>query len=76
MRKEYTTSIRNTLGEALPPEIQRVKELRELYARDSRTRHLALRMMDAEIAEAEKANAEQDVLAMMRSYLNLKGYNA
>lgn len=67
-----TTSI-DTLGEALPREMSRVRDLIPIY--DSVPMgHIAAGLMRASIDAAQRALAEGDVVAMIRCYQDLKGY--
>ncbi len=65
-----------TLGDALPREMARVRdELLPIY--DSiPTGIFAATMMRADLDAAAKALAEGDVVAMLRVYESLKGYSA
>lgn len=66
----------NNLGEALPKEQARVRELITQY-RDpilKGTGELAARMMELSLQEADKAVMSGDVVAMIAAYQDLKGY--
>ena len=69
-----------TLGEALPKEITRVRDIQDEYKKLRSMPNVVVEpqiaMMEAEIRAAIKASAEGDVIAMMRSYESLKGYEA
>jgi len=63
-----------TLGEALPREMARVRdEVMPVY-QTIPTGAFALAMMRLDLDAAAKAMAEGDVLAMLKSYEALKGY--
>lgn len=65
-----------SLGEALPREMKRVRdEVIPAYIAIGPSGGLALLMMRAELDAATKALAEGDVVAMLRAYENLKGYS-
>jgi hypothetical protein len=64
-----------TLGDALPAEMARVRELLPLY--DAiRTGVFAATMIRHDLDEAARALAEGDVAAMIAVYQCLKGYSA
>ena len=65
-----------TLGEALPKEQARVRELILLY-RDPELKgagNLAAMMMEQSLKAADQAVISGDIVAMMRAYEDLKGY--
>ena len=62
-----------TLGDALPKEIQRCQELLTQYAAIGATGTFAYTMIQADIAAANKAMMEGDVVAMLRAHEALKG---
>lgn len=65
----------DTLGEALPREMSRVRDdILPLYDRIPEGR-LAAMMMRQDLDAATKALAEGDVAEMMRRYESLKGYS-
>lgn len=64
-----------TLGEALPREMTRVREIIPLYD-GVPTGFIAATMMRQSIDRAQKALAEGDVVEMIRCYEDLKGYSA
>jgi hypothetical protein len=64
-----------TLGEALPKEMARVRELLPMYDAIP-TGIFAATMMRADLDAAAKAMAEGDVVAMLRVYESLKGFQA
>lgn len=67
----------NTLGEALPVEMARVRdEVMPAYIAIGPAGAFALAMMRADLDSAAKALAEGDVITMVRAYNSLKGYNA
>lgn len=70
------TTESRSLAEALPLEIERVKELIKLYE-DPMLKgagDLACALMKMDIDKAEKATQEQDTVAMLRAYQELKTY--
>lgn len=65
-----------SLGEALPKEMARVRdEVMPAYIAIGPPGIFALTMMRADLDLAAKALAEGDVVAMIRVYESLKGYN-
>lgn len=67
-----------SLGEALPKEQARVRELIRQY-RDpilGGAGEIAARMMEVSLQAADKAIMSGDVVEMIRVYEDLKGYNA
>lgn len=62
-----------TLAEALPKEQQRVRDLLPVYDAIP-TGIFAATMMRHSLAQAERASASGDVVAMLVAYNNLKGY--
>lgn len=63
------------LGEALPAEIARVRDqVMPAYIAIGAQGSFALAMMRTSLDAAIKALAEGDVVAMMRAYEDLKGY--
>ncbi len=67
-----------SLGEALPKEQARVRELILQY-RDPMlggSGVFAAAMMENSLREADQAVMSGDVVAMLRAYEDLKGYNA
>lgn len=64
-----------TLGEALPREMTRVRKLIPLY-RSVPMGFLAANMMERSLDEAQRVLAEGDAVAMIRCYQDLKGYEA
>ncbi len=65
----------DSLGEALPKEMARVRdEVLPLYLQIP-TGIFAATMMRADLDAAAKAMAEGDVVAMLRTYESLKGYS-
>ncbi len=64
----------NTLGDALPKEMARVRdEIMPMYVEIGQSGALALSFIRRDLDIAAKAMADGDVVAMMRSYLTLKG---
>ena len=65
----------NTLGEELPKEMARVRDiLMPKYLSIGPAGGFALTMMRAELDRATRALAEGDLLTMIRSYEALKGF--
>jgi hypothetical protein len=65
----------STLGEAQPREMARVRdEVMPIYQEIGREGLPALTMMRLELDAAAKALAEGDVVAMLRAYESLKGF--
>jgi hypothetical protein len=66
----------HSLGEALPREMARVREMvMPEYIRIGPPGQLALMFMRKALDEAAKAMAEGDVVAMIRAYQELKGFD-
>lgn len=63
-----------SLGEALPAEQARVRELLEQYVEIGPPGAFAAAMMRQSLANAEKAAISGDVVAMIRAYEDLKGF--
>lgn len=64
-----------SLGEALPKEIARVRDqVMPAYVAIGPAGQFALMMMRADLDLASKAMIEGDVVAMIRVYESLKGY--
>jgi len=69
------TNNQNTLGDALPQEIARVRdEVLPEYIAIGPAGAIAAALMRQSLDLAAKAMAEGDVVAMMRACLELKGY--
>lgn len=67
---------RETLGEALPREMSRVRDkVMPAYISIGDPGKFALAMMRADLDAAAKALAEGDVIEMIRVYESLKGYS-
>lgn len=67
----------DTLGEALPREMARVRDqVMPPYLEIGQAGQLALAMMRVDLDNAAKAMAEGDVIAMARAYQALKDYSA
>lgn len=64
------------LAEALPLEIERVKEIVKIYRQPELkgAGEIAARLMEVDIKKAEMATIEQDTVEMLRSYYILKEY--
>lgn len=62
------------LAEALPKEQARVRELIEMYREIGPAGAFARMMMEHSLRAADKAASEGDVVAMLRAYEDLKGY--
>ena len=64
-----------TLGEALPLECQRVRELKEIYlALPQGVGRFAALLMEKALQQADKAMIEGDTVAMLRIYQELQGF--
>ena len=63
-----------SLGEALPAEMARVRDMIPIYLESGPGAVFAVAMMRASLDAAAKAMAENDVVAMLRAYEDLKGY--
>jgi hypothetical protein len=64
-----------TLGDALPREMARVRDHVLPYYTPEVNGQFAAAQMRADLDAAAKAMAEGDVVAMMRAYESLKGWN-
>lgn len=68
------------LAEALPKEINRVREIQDMYKSMRGMPNIIVEpqimMMEQEIQSAIKASAEGDVIEMLKCYESLKGYEA
>lgn len=65
-----------TLGDELPREMARVRDkVMPAYQSIGAAGTFALTMMRADLDAAAKALAEGDVVAMLRTYQSLKGYD-
>jgi hypothetical protein len=67
-----------TVGEALPQEINRVRELQDEYKAMRGMPGVmvepAIALMEASIQNAIRVSAEGDVIEILRAYEDLKGY--
>lgn len=61
-----------TLGDALPKEIERCQKLLEVYASIGPAGRVGHYMIERDIAAARQAMAGGDVVAMLRAYQALK----
>ena len=74
---KYTHGVGNTLGDALPREMARVRdEVMPAYISIGPAGAFALAMMRAELDAAARALASGDVIEMMRSYKSLNGFSS
>ena len=64
----------DSLGEALPNEMARVREVRDVYLLPEMNGKIAAGLMAADLDAAAKAMVEGDVVAMARAYEALKGW--
>ena len=64
----------DTLGDALPREMDRVTKLIETYASIGPAGRFAIAMMRQDLSRAAKAMAEGDIGEMMATYQSLKDY--
>ncbi len=69
------TTSQDSLGEALPREMTRVRGLIELYRSIGPEGNFAIMLMNRALDEAQKALAEGDVVAMIRIYQELKEFH-
>lgn len=65
----------DTLADALPREMKRVRELIPIYT-SVPNGSFAIAMMNEALSRAEKSMAEDDVLRMLAAYVELKGFSA
>ncbi len=65
-----------TLGDSLPKEMARVRELIGIYRSIGPAGYPAAAMMELSLQAADKASIEGDVAAMIRAHEDLKGYSA
>lgn len=63
-----------SLGEALPEEIQRVMDIRDIYLNTGTAGAFASALMKRSIDRASKAMVSGDVIEMLRCYEDLKSY--
>lgn len=70
-----TTETPDTLGDALPREMTRVRGLIPIYASIGPAGNFAVAMMNHTLDEAQKALADGDVIAMLRVYQELKDFH-
>ena len=70
---DSVTALRNdTLADALPRQMARNRELSQVYAAIGPAGMFGKAGIDADLAAAEKASAEQDLPAMIAAYQRLK----
>lgn len=62
-----------TLGEDLPKEIERVQKIIEVYE-EVPCGHISTSFMKEDVAKAQKALNDVDIVGMIRAYQNLKSY--
>ena len=62
-----------TLGDALPKEIERCQRLLEIYASLGPVGAFGYHAIELDIEAAQKVIADGDVVAMLRAYEALKG---
>jgi hypothetical protein len=65
----------DTLGDALPREMTRVRKLIPIYQSIGPAGGFAIAMMNQSLDEAQRALATGDVVAMIRVYEDLKGFH-
>lgn len=65
----------DSLGEALPREMTRVRGLIPIYQSIGPAGGFAIAMMNRSLDDAQRALAEGDVVAMIRVYEDLKGFH-
>lgn len=63
-----------TLGEELPQEIARVRDLMGQYQQIGAHGLFAVTMMERALRRADKAMIEGDIVEMIRAYQDLKGF--
>ena len=63
----------SSLGEELPKEIERVQELIKEYE-SVPNGHFAATLMKHDVKKAEVSTASGDIVGMLKSYQDLKGY--
>ncbi len=66
------TTVSRSLGEVFPEEIERCKELQVAYKEIGPAGQFGLAAITDLIKQAEKANKDQDVVAMLRLYPELQ----
>lgn len=71
MEKKIMSSVRIEL----PKEITRVKEVQKAYREIDTPGLFAVKKMSNALYQAEKANAEQDVIGMIKALKKLQGFN-
>ena len=72
-----SSETRDSLGTALPREMARVRdEIIPMYLEIGPCGAIALALMRADLDAAAKALAEQDVVAMLRIYESLTGFES
>lgn len=64
----------STLGDELPKEQARVRELMRLCQEIGPAGRFAVLMMEAALREADKAVMSGDIAEMLRAYNDLKGF--
>lgn len=64
----------DTLGDALPREMARVREIRDVYLEPDMNGAIAAALMARDLDAAAKALAEGDLAEMIRVYESLKGW--
>lgn len=74
-RGEASNTRSESLAEALPREQQRVRELLPLYDMIP-TGFIAATLMRQALTRAEQASASGDVVAMLRCYEELRGFES
>lgn len=65
-----------TLGDELPKEMARVRELLPMYREIGPAGFFALSMMNNDLDRAARAMAEGNVVEMIRAYQSIKEYSA
>lgn len=76
MTPKEEVNANRSLGEALPAEMARVRDLIPIYLSVGPTSAFAVAGMRADLDAAAKALAEGDVIEMLRVYKELQGWNA
>ena len=62
----------DTLGDALPREMARVREVLKAYHEIGPAGAFGAAMIEAELRAADQASVQGDVVAMLRAYQSLK----
>jgi hypothetical protein len=66
----------DTIGDALPKEMERIRNLIPIYESLGPAGRFTITMMKLDLIEAERAIMEGDTVAMIQVYQSLKGFNS